>query len=38
MLTDKFLEEVILFYIDTAGFQYKYNPHNMTQSIRTMPW
>ena len=26
MLTDKFWEEGISFYIDAAGFQYKYNP------------
>ena len=27
MLTDKFWEEGISFYIDAADFQHKYNPH-----------
>ena len=38
MLTDKFWEEGIPFYIDAAGFQHKYNPHHEVQSIRTMAW
>ena len=38
MLTDKFWEEGISFYIDAAGFQHKYNPHGEAQSIRTMAW
>ena len=36
MLTDKFLEEGISFYIDAAGFQHKYNPHDEARSIRTL--
>ena len=38
MLTDKFWEEGISFYIDAAGFQHKYNPHDEPQSIRIMAW
>ena len=38
MLTDKFCEEGVSFYIDAAGFQHKYNPHDEAQSIRTMAW
>ena len=37
-MTDKFWEEVISFYIDAAGFQYKYKPHDEALSIRTMAW
>ena len=36
MLTDKFWEEGISFYIFAAGFQHKYNPHDETQSLRSM--
>ena len=36
MLTDKFWEEGISFYIVAAGFQHKYNPHDETQSLRSM--
>ena len=38
MLTDEFWEEGISFYIDTAGFQHKYNTHDEAQPIRTMAW
>ena len=38
MLIDKFWEACISFYIDATGFQHKYNPHDETQSIRTMAW
>ena len=38
MLTDKFWEEGISFYIDAAGFQHKYNPHREGWFIRTMTW
>ena len=38
MLTDKFWEEGISFYIDAVGFQHKYNPHDEARSIRTMAW
>ena len=38
MLTDKFWEEGISFYIDAAGFQHKYNPHGKARSIQTMAW
>ena len=38
MMTDKFWEEVISFYIDAAGFQHKYKPHDEALSIRTMAW
>ena len=36
MLTDKFWEVGISFYIDAAGFQRKYNHHDEAESIRTM--
>ena len=38
MLTDKFWEEGISFYIDAAGFQHKYNLHDEGRSKRTMAW
>ena len=38
ILTDKFWEEGISFYIDVAGFQHKYNPHDVAHSIETMAW
>ena len=38
MLTDKFWEEGISYYIDAAKFQHNYNPHDETQSIQTMSW
>ena len=38
ILTDKFWEGSISFYIDAAEFQYKYNPHDKVRSIRTMTW
>ena len=38
MLTNKFWEEVISFYIDAAGFQDKYNPRVQARSIQTMTW
>ena len=38
ILTDKFWEEGISFYIDAAEFQHKYNPHDELRSIRTMAW
>ena len=36
ILTDKFWEEGISYYIEATGFQHNYNPHHETQSIRTM--
>ena len=36
ILIDKFWEEGISFYINAGGFQHKYNPHDETQSIKTM--
>ena len=38
MLTDKFWEEGILFYIDAAGFQHKQNSYDETRSIRDIAW
>ena len=33
MLTDKFWEEGISFYIDAAEFQHKYNPHDKAWAL-----
>ena len=38
MLIDKFWEEGISFYIDAAGFQHKYNPHDEARFLQTMVW
>ena len=38
MLTNKFWEEGISFYIDAAGFQDKHNPHVQARPIQTMTW
>ena len=38
ILSHKFWEEGISFYIDAAGFQHKYKPHHVVRSIRTMAW
>ena len=38
ILTHKFWEEGISFYIDAAGFQHKYKPHHVVRSMRTMAW
>ena len=38
ILSGKFWEEGISFYIDAAGFQHKYNPHDESRSIRIMAW
>ena len=38
MLTDKFWEEGISFYIDAAGFHHKCNLHDEARPIRTMVW
>ena len=38
MLTDKFYGEGVSFYIDPAGCQHNYNPHEVVRSIRTMAW
>ena len=37
-LTDKFWEAGISFYIDAAGFQHKYNPHDEARFLQTMVW
>ena len=38
MLTDKFWEKGISFYIDVGEFQHKYNSHKEVPSIQTMAW
>ena len=38
MLTDKFWEEGIWFYIDAAGFQNKCKPHDEKRPIQAMAW
>ena len=38
MLTNKFWEEGISFYVDAAGFRHKCNPHDEVRSLRTMVW